>query len=159
MKVLNQDYLTMIKGWLAYAEVNPVQGFMKGIAAVAGIFTGQKNLLGDYVTRVGQINDEFNKTKKIADDSQQVYDSYSRMLERVEKDLDALGEGSDKYAAALAKENKQIDEGNALIDLAQQAYAKHKITRDQLNDAIDKGNALIDLANQHYQETTSILDL
>lgn len=80
------------------------------------------------------------------------------MLEKVDKDIDALGEGSDKYAAVLAKENKQIDEGNALIDLAEQAYAKHKITRDQLNDAIDKGNALIDMANQRARENTAILD-
>lgn len=69
VKILNQDYLAMIKGWIAGAQVNPLQGFIQGFNAITSIFTGGDNALKNYVTRFDQINIEFNKVKKTTDDS------------------------------------------------------------------------------------------
>lgn len=90
VKILNQDYLAMIKGWIAGAQVNPLQGFIQGFNAITSIFTGGDNSLKNYVTRFGEIENQFNKVKQSADDSQRIFDAYSKMLETVNKDLDAL---------------------------------------------------------------------
>lgn len=90
VKILNQDYLAMIKGWIAGAQVNPLQGFIQGFNAITSIFTGGDNALKNYVTRFGQIETEFNKTKTAADDSQRVFDAYDKMLEKVNGELDSL---------------------------------------------------------------------
>jgi len=44
----------------------------------------------NFRTRFGEIENQFNKVKQSADDSQRIFDAYSKMLETVNKDLDAL---------------------------------------------------------------------
>ena len=63
VKILNQDYLAMIKGWIAGAQVNPLQGFIQGFNAITSIFTGGNTALKNYVTRFGEIESQYNKTK------------------------------------------------------------------------------------------------
>lgn len=103
VRVLNQDYLAMIKAWIAGAQVNPLAGFVKGINSVGALFGGGDSALKNYLARFNDIDAEFDKHKKKAKDLTSTENELTHSLDELANIAGKAAAAQSPLAEAYAK--------------------------------------------------------